>query len=119
MPIFGETGSGRCTIRNMYALIETGGKQYRVQEGDILSVEKLGVDEGEKINFDRVLLVGGGAGTKVGKPYVEGATVEGEVQFHGRGKKIIVFKYKPKKNYKRKQGHRQPFTRVRITRING
>ncbi len=103
----------------MYALIETGGKQYRVQEGDVLSVEKLSVNEGEKINFDKVLLIGDGAGTKIGKPYVEGATVEAEVQLHGRGRKIIVYKYKPKKNYKRKQGHRQPFTKVKVTKING
>lgn len=103
----------------MYALIETGGKQYRIQEGDILSVEKLSIGEGEKVSFDKVLLLRGEDGTKVGKPYVEGAAVEGEVLFHGKGKKIIVFKYKAKKNYKKKQGHRQPFTRVRITKING
>lgn len=103
----------------MYALIETGGKQYRVQEGDVLSVEKLVADEGERVNFNKVLLIGGEKEIKIGKPYVEGAAVEGEVQFHGRDKKIIVFKYKAKKNYKKKQGHRQPFTRVRITKING
>ncbi|MDD2573299.1 MAG: 50S ribosomal protein L21 [Bacillota bacterium] len=103
----------------MYALIETGGKQYRIQEGDILSVEKLSIGEGEKVSFDKVLLLRGEDGTKVGKPYVEGAAVEGEVLFHGKGRKIIVFKYKAKKNYKKKQGHRQPFTRVRITKING
>ncbi|MGI6704132.1 MAG: 50S ribosomal protein L21 [Clostridia bacterium] len=103
----------------MYALIETGGKQYRIQEGDILSVEKLSVNEGENISFDKVLLIGGEDGVKVGKPYVEGAAVEGEVLFHGKGKKIIVFKYKAKKNYRKKQGHRQPFTRVKITKING
>ena len=103
----------------MYALIETGCKQYRIQEGDILSVEKLSVNEGENISFDKVLLIGGEDGGKVGKPYVEGAAVEGEVLFHGKGKKIIVFKYKAKKNYRKKQGHRQPFTRVKITKING
>ncbi|NLO25707.1 MAG: 50S ribosomal protein L21 [Clostridiales bacterium] len=103
----------------MYALIETGGKQYRIQEGDILSVEKLSVNEGENISFDKVLLIGGEDGVKVGKPYVEGAAVEGEVLFHGKGKKIVVFKYKAKKNYRKKQGHRQPFTRVKITKING
>ncbi|HZX46997.1 MAG TPA: 50S ribosomal protein L21 [Clostridia bacterium] len=103
----------------MYAVIETGGKQYRIQEGDILSVERLGAGEGEKVSFDKVLLVNGEDGIKVGKPYVEGAAVEGEVLFHGKGKKIIVFKYKAKKNYKKKQGHRQPFTRVKITKING
>lgn len=103
----------------MYAVIETGGKQYRIQEGDILSVERLGAGEGEKVSFDKVLLVNGEDGIKVGKPYVEGAAVEGEVLFHGKGKKIIVFKYKAKKNYRKKQGHRQPFTRVKITKING
>ena len=103
----------------MYAVIETGGKQYKIQEGDILSVERLGAGEGEKVSFDKVLLVNGEDGIKVGKPYVEGAAVEGEVLFHGKGKKIIVFKYKAKKNYKKKQGHRQPFTRVKITKING
>ncbi len=103
----------------MYAVIETGGKQYRIQEGDILSVERLGAGEGEKVSFDKVLLVNGEDGIKVGKPYVEGAAVEGEVLFHGKGKKIIVFKYKAKKNYKKKQGHRQPFTRVKITKITG
>ena len=103
----------------MYAVIETGGKQYKIQEGDILSVERLGAGEGEKVSFDKVLLVSGEDGIRVGKPYVEGAAVEGEVLFHGKGKKIIVFKYKAKKNYRKKQGHRQPFTRVKITKING
>jgi large subunit ribosomal protein L21 len=103
----------------VYAVIETGGKQYKVEEGDILSVEKLTANEGEKVNFDKVMLVSGEEGIKVGKPYVEGATVEAEVLFHGKGKKIIVFKYKPKKNYRKKQGHRQPFTRVKITKITG
>jgi len=101
----------------MYAVIETGGKQYRVEEGDILSVEKLNVSDGESVTFDRVLLVSGEDGVEVGKPYVEGAKVEGKALFNGKGKKIIVFKYKPKKNYRRKQGHRQPFTRVEITKI--
>ena len=103
----------------MYAVIETGGKQYKIQEGEILSVERLGAGEGEKVSFDKVLLVSGEDGIKVGKPYVEGAAVEGEVLFHGKGRKIIVFKYKAKKNYRKKQGHRQPFTRVKITKING
>ncbi len=103
----------------MYALIETGGKQYKIQEGDILSIEKLGADQGEKVNFDKVLLLSSEEGVKVGKPYVEGAAVEGEVLFHGKEKKIIVFKYKAKKNYRKKQGHRQPFTRVKITKITG
>lgn len=103
----------------MYAVIETGGKQYRVEEGDILSIEKLASEEGGNVNFEKVLLISGEEGIKVGKPYVEGASVEAEVLFHGKGKKIIVFKYKPKKNYHKKQGHRQPFTRVKITKITG
>ena len=81
----------------MYAVIETGGKQYKIQEGDILSVERLGAGEGEKVSFDKVLLVSGEDGIKVGKPYVEGAAVEGEVLFHGKGRKIIVFKYKARR----------------------
>ncbi len=101
----------------MYAVIETGGKQYRVEEGDILSVEKLGVPEGESVVFDKVLMVSDEEGIKVGQPYVEGAKVEGQLLFHGKGRKIIVFKYKPKKNYRRKQGHRQPFSRVEIKKI--
>jgi large subunit ribosomal protein L21 len=103
----------------MYALIETGGKQYKVEEGDILSVEKLKTGEGEKVSFDKVLMVSSEEGVKVGKPYVEGAAVEGEVMLHGKDKKVIVFKYKAKKNYKRKQGHRQPFTRIKISKITG
>jgi large subunit ribosomal protein L21 len=103
----------------MYAIIETGGKQYRVEEGDVLSVERLAVAEGDAVSFDKVLLISGQEGIKVGKPYVDGAVVEAEAVEHGKGKKIIVFKYKPKKNYRKKQGHRQPFTKVRITKING
>jgi large subunit ribosomal protein L21 len=103
----------------MYAIIQTGGKQYRVQEGDVLSVEKLAVAEGDTLTFDKVLLVSGQDGITVGRPYVEDAVVEAEAIEHGKGKKIIVFKYKAKKNYRKKQGHRQPFTKVRITKING
>jgi|SRR5690554_2911840 large subunit ribosomal protein L21 len=103
----------------MYALIETGGKQYKVEEGDILSVERLKVDEGETVSFDKVLMISGEEGIKVGKPYIEGAVVEGEVLLHDKNKKIVVFKYKAKKNYRRKQGHRQPFTRVKINKITG
>lgn len=101
----------------MYAVIETGGKQYRVEEGDILSVEKLGVSEGENVVFDKVLLVSDEDGIKVGEPYLDGAKVEGEALLNGKGRKIIVFKYKPKKNYRKKQGHRQPFTKVKISKI--
>ncbi len=103
----------------MYAVIETGGKQYRVQEGDKIFVEKLDVNAGDVINFDKVLLVSGDGNTKVGKPYVEGVTVTGNVLAQGKAKKIIVFKYKPKKDYRKKQGHRQPFTKIEIGKING
>ena len=101
----------------MYAIVETGGKQYRVKEGDVLRVEKLPVNEGETLVLDKVLLVSNDAGVKVGSPYVEGAKVTLEVQEQGRAKKIIVFKYKPKKNYRRKHGHRQPFTQVLVKSI--
>lgn len=101
----------------MYALIETGGKQYRVEKDQVLSIEKLPIEEGETVTFEKVLLVSKDDDVKVGKPYIEGAKVTGKVLKHGRGKKIIVFKYKPKKNYKRKKGHRQPFTQVVIENI--
>ena len=99
----------------MYAVIRTGGKQYRVYEGDILNVEKLDVQEGATVEFDEVLALSGDDGLKVGTPVLEGAKVEAQVLKHGKGKKIIVFKYKPKKNYRKKQGHRQPYTQIRIT----
>ena len=102
----------------MYAVVETGGKQYRVEEGSILSVEKLGLSEGDSVAFDKVLLLSDEEGIQVGKPYIEGARVEGQVLFNGKANKIIVFKYKAKKNYRKKQGHRQPFTRVKITKIS-
>jgi large subunit ribosomal protein L21 len=101
----------------MYAVIETGGKQYRVEKDSVLFIEKLNAQEGETVTFDKVLLVGKEEGTKVGAPYVDGAKVTAKVVKHGKGKKIIVFKYKPKKNYKRKKGHRQPFTQVVIESI--
>jgi len=103
----------------MYAIIETGGKQYRVQEGDQLFVEKLEVIEGESFKFDKVLLVSDNGEVKVGKPYVDGANVEATVEKHGKGKKVIVFKYRAKKDYRKKQGHRQPYTKVVIGKING
>jgi large subunit ribosomal protein L21 len=103
----------------MYAVIETGGKQYKVQEGDTICVEKIDSQEGDKIDFSKVLLVSKEDGLVVGKPYVEGANVEGTVLKQGKAKKIIVFKYKSKKNYKRKQGHRQPYTKVKIEKIVG
>ena len=103
----------------MYAIIETGGKQYRVENGDQIAVEKLGVEDGPKVVFDKVLVVGDGADIKVGAPYVDGATVEGNAIETGKGKKVIIFKYKAKKDYRKKQGHRQPYTLVEITSIAG
>lgn len=102
----------------MYAIIETGGKQLKVEEGQTIYVEKLDVADGETVTFDKVLFIGGDD-VKVGTPYVEGATVTGKVEKHGRQKKIIIFKYKPKKNYRKKQGHRQPYTKVTIEKIQG
>lgn len=103
----------------MYAIIETGGKQYRVQEGDVLKVEKLDVAEGEKVELDKVLALQKNEDLIVGSPLIAGAKVVAQVLEQGRGKKIIVFKYKPKKNYRRKQGHRQPYTQLRIEKIEG
>ena len=100
----------------MYAVIETGGKQYQVKEGDIIYVEKL---EGEgDYTFDKVIMVGNDSGVTVGTPYVNGAKVKATLMKTGRGRKITVFTYKPKKHVKRKMGHRQPFTQVRIESIN-
>lgn len=101
----------------MYAVIQTGGKQYKVSEGDIIFVEKLGVEEGTTYTFDQVLAVSGADGFKVGAPVVDGAAVSGKVLRNGKGKKIYVMTYKPKKNEKRKLGHRQPYTKVEITKI--
>lgn len=101
----------------MYAIIETGGKQYRVQEGDVVFVEKLDVAEGEAIGFDKVLVVSNDEGLNVGKPYVENATVGATVLSQGKAKKVIIYKYKAKKDYRKKQGHRQPFTKVKIDSI--
>ena len=98
----------------MYAIIETGGKQIKVEQDAVIYVEKLDVNEGETITFDKVLFSNG----KIGKPYVEGASVTGVVEKQGKGKKITIIKYKPKKSStRRKQGHRQPYTRVKITAI--
>lgn len=101
----------------MYAIIQTGGKQYRVAEGDVLRVEKLLVEPGQQIRFTDVRLVGGGEDTKVGTPTVDGAAVLAEVAGQGRGEKIVVFKMKRRKGYRVKTGHRQPFTEVTITGI--
>jgi len=101
-----------------YAIIETGGKQYRVSVGDVVSVEKLPVDAGSSITFDRVLLLGGNGDTRVGKPTVDGASVAATVEETYRGEKLVIFKYKAKKHYRRKMGHRQSLTRLAITAIN-
>lgn len=101
----------------MYAIIETGGKQYKVSEGDVVYIEKLAALEGDAVKFDKVLVVGGD-NTVIGTPVVSGASVDAKVLAQGKGKKIIVFKYKPKKGSKTKQGHRQPFTKVQIEKIN-
>ncbi len=105
-------------IEHMYAVIETGGKQYRVQEGDVITVEKSDVEAGEKINFDRVLLLSDGETVKVGAPYVESCNVAGTVVEHGKGQKVIIFKYKSKKDYRKKQGHRQPYTMIKIEKVS-
>jgi large subunit ribosomal protein L21 len=101
----------------MYAIIESCGKQYKVAEGDVVFFEKLDAEEGKKVTFDQVILVSEEGKVQVGAPYVKGVKVEGKVVAHGKGKKIIVFKMKAKKNYRRKQGHRQPYTKVEITAI--
>ena len=101
----------------MYAVIESCGKQYKVAEGDVVFFEKLDAEEGKKVTFDKVILVSNEGKVEVGNPYVKGVKVEGKVVSHGKGKKIIVFKMKAKKNYRRKQGHRQPYTKVEITTI--
>ena len=101
----------------MYAIIEACGKQYKVTEGDVVFFEKLDTEEGKKVTFDKVVLVSSDEKVQVGAPYVKGVKVEGKVISHGKGKKIIVYKMKPKKNYRRKQGHRQPYTKIEITKI--
>ena len=102
----------------MYAIIETGGKQYRVQNGDVIYIEKLNAEIDEEVTFDKVVAVNNRT-LKVGKPYVKDAFVKGTVLKNGKGKKIYVIKYKSKKNEKKKIGHRQPYTKVQITAING
>jgi large subunit ribosomal protein L21 len=99
----------------MYAVVESGSKQYRVAEGDVIEVESLPVEAGKEVELERVLMVSGDGGIKVGAPTIEGAKVTATVQSHGRGKKIIVYKHK--KNYHKKQGHRQNFTRLHIDKI--
>ena len=101
----------------MKAVIVTGGKQYTVAEGDILFIEKLNAEENTTVKFDEVLAVLDGENSKIGAPVVEGAAVEAKVVKNGKGKKLTIFKYKPKKNEKKKMGHRQPYTKVEITKI--
>ena len=101
----------------MFAVIETGGKQYKVQNGDVIYVEKLAQEENSEVKF-QVVALGGENGLKIGTPYVEGASVTGKVLKNGKGKKITVFTYRPKKGSKRKMGHRQPYPKVEISAIN-
>ena len=102
----------------MYAIVKTGGKQYKVAEGDVLFVEKLEANEGDVVTLDQVLAVAGENGLTVGAPVVEGATVTAKVVAQGKAKKVIVYKYKAKKDYRRKQGHRQPYTKLVVEKIN-
>lgn len=103
----------------MYAVIKTGGKQYRVAQGDRLRVEKLPGNVGDTVTLGEVLLVGSGDGVKIGQPTVSGAKVEAKILGQDRGEKVIIFKFRRRKNYRRKTGHRQPFTALEITGING
>jgi len=100
-----------------YAIIETGGKQYKVAEGDMVEVEKIDADAGDLVELDRVLMISDEDGVRTGRPVLEGARAIARVVKHGKGKKILVFKYKPKKNYRRRYGHRQPFTKLLIEEI--
>ncbi len=103
----------------MYAVIATGGKQYRVSEGAVLRVEKLDAEEGAKVEFDQVLLVGDGDKVSVGKPYIEGGKVQATVMTQGKARKVEIVKFRRRKNYRRTKGHRQHFTQVKITGIVG
>ncbi|MCR5524025.1 MAG: 50S ribosomal protein L21 [Clostridia bacterium] len=102
----------------MYAIIETGGKQYKVEAGDVIYIEKLDAEEESEYTFDKIIAVGSDDGITVGSPYVDGAKVTGKIVKNGKGKKIYVMTYKPKKNEKRKLGHRQPYTKVEISAVN-
>ena len=101
----------------MYAIFQTGGKQYRVSEGDVITVEKIAANEGDVVTFDQVLTVVNDADVKVGTPVVEGAKITAKVEKQHKARKILVFKYKAKSNYRRRQGHRQPFTKLTIEKI--
>jgi len=103
----------------MQAIFVTGGKQYKVSEGDVIYVEKLNVEADATITFDNVLMLIDGENTKIGTPAVDGATVTAKAVKNGKSKKVLVFKMKPKKNYRRRQGHRQPYTKIEIQKING
>ena len=103
----------------MYAIIETGGKQYKVENGDVIFIEKLEVEADSTITFDKVIAVGADDGIKVGAPYVDGASVEAKVIKNGKGKKLNIITYKPKNGSSRRMGHRQPYTKVEITKIVG
>lgn len=102
----------------MHAIIETGGKQYKVAEGDVVYIEKLDLNAGDKIKFDHVLAILDGDNATFGTPVVEGAAVEASIVKNGKGKKIRIFKYNPKKGYRKRQGHRQPYTKVEIGKIS-
>jgi large subunit ribosomal protein L21 len=102
----------------MYAVFEIGSKQYKVKEGDVIKVEKLDVAEGGKCEFDKVLVVGGGEGLKIGRPYVAGAMVTAVAEAQGKHKKVIIYKFKSKKGFHKKKGHRQPFTSLKIEKIS-
>ena len=101
----------------MYAVVQTGGKQYRVSVGDVINVEKLNVEAGKKVVLDDVIAIGGEGTTTVGKPFVEGASIDCRVIENGKGKKVIIYKYKAKKDYRKKQGHRQPYTQLEVLDI--
>ena len=103
----------------MYAVVQTGGKQYRVTEGATLRVEKIKADEGASVELDKVLMVGEGESVKIGTPYVKGGKVTATVKSHGRGKKVNILKFKRRKHHMKRQGHRQWFTEVKITGIQG
>ncbi len=102
----------------MYAVIKTGGKQYKVAEGDVIRVEKLAIEAGDQVSFDQVLLVSEGDSVNIGAPFIEGGVVKGEVQANGRGKKVEIVKFQRRKHYRRQMGHRQSFTEVKITGIS-
>lgn len=101
----------------MYAVFENGGKQYKVQEGDVVFLDRLDANEGDNCVFDKVIALSSEGKMTFGAPYIDGAKVEAQVLGHGKDKKIIVFKYKPKKGYRRKQGHRQPYTKIQVKKI--